>query len=477
MERLQGSVPRRGTSWLPLLLLALLQQLPVSVRALSRQRKVTVNYPVRWQGTLSDNHITGNASANVLTCFGNEEFAPPSYTQGFICMFHAYVPYFEYDCHSIWGSRSVIVESVGSVEYFKLTKLPRTIDGQEPITMKVSRWLDHPTLYQNVETREARQIPAEPIYLCARSTIWERIPDAHHLQQQSKFSIHFRSGHIREIDKRQCKQNLVLHVVLLIALSNVWLLPYIISPVVAVYVYLHGLKIFILCSCVSGFVLCLAPIMLKAKNRHLAGHYLAYFLPGVKEEATIHVIRRRLPVFQAVFFSSAAVCIGSAGAYVSYAYFGIDREHRNIITKLTLGFAASWLVFFFCRSFERFLRDWLWVGMSIGLAQILYNHLNPLCHDELSVAAIAVSFLAKALINRLAESGADMRDTVDFLTSSNIEEYNQRKRLHDEKDEGNDQGINKLWIRTVESVEEEFDGSVHQDGDRELKTISHTSFT
>jgi hypothetical protein len=417
----------------------------VSVGAYTKPRKVTITYPIEWIGSLSDSHFTSsNVTANTLTCFGNEDFAPPTYAQGFVCFIQSYVPFvditrmWDYDCNSIWGSRSVIVETVGSIEFFKLPRIPKSLrsinildSAHTPVTLKVSRWLDHAALYQHTENREAKLIPAEPIYLCARSTAWDSKLSVSKDGQvtPSRFNVQFRSGHIRDNDRRKCSHSVIVHIMLLIAFSNVYLLPYIISPVVAVYMYLHGLKIVLICCAISGSIVCLAPIMLKAKNRHLAGHYLAYFLPGVKEEATIHVIRKRLPVFQAVFFSSAAVCIGSAGAYVLYSYFGIDRELRNIITRVTLGFSSSWLVFLFCRSFERFLRDWIWVLMSVGLAQMLMSHLNPLCHQELIVATIAFTFLVKTVIQRVAESGAlDVKDVVLFLYGTNYDSMGSDSR-------------------------------------------------
>lgn len=72
------------------------------------------------------------------------------------------------------------------------------------------------------------------------------------------------------------------------------------------------------------------------------------------------IIRQRTPLFQALFFSSALMCIGTASSYAVYYYFGsvVDREIRNALLKLTISMAVSWFTFFLCRSFERFCRDW-----------------------------------------------------------------------------------------------------------------------
>ena len=113
------------------------------------------------------------------------------------------------------------------------------------------------------------------------------------------------------------------------------------------------------------------------------------------------VIQQRLPVFQALFFSSAVMCVGSTRSYIIYSYFGIDREIRNTMLKLTMGVAASWFAFFLCRSFERFFRDWLWLAMSVALAQLLDGHLNPLCRDEVMVVTIVVSYCLKRSFPRI----------------------------------------------------------------------------
>jgi hypothetical protein len=72
------------------------------------------------------------------------------------------------------------------------------------------------------------------------------------------------------------------------------------------------------------------------------------------------MIKQRTPLFQALFFSSALVCVGSASSYAIYYYMGgfVGREIRNSLLKLTISISVSWFAFFLCRSFERFCRDW-----------------------------------------------------------------------------------------------------------------------
>ena len=60
-----------------------------------------------------------------------------------------------------------------------------------------------------------------------------------------------------------------------------------------------------------------------------------------------------------------------------YSYFGIDREFRNTLYKCTMAMSAAWLIFFLCRTFERFFRKWSWVLMTLVLTQLLDLHLKP----------------------------------------------------------------------------------------------------
>ena len=65
---------------------------------------------------------------------------------------------------------------------------------------------------------------------------------------------------------------------------------------------------------------------------------------------------------------------------------------------MTISIAVSWCVFSLCRSFERFLRDWAWIAMSVALAHILDPHLNPLSREEVIVSAMVMSKLLRLLV-------------------------------------------------------------------------------
>ena len=356
-----------------------------NILAVIRPKKVHVSYPVDILGTHSDSY-SGNLTLDKLTCFGNRDYGVPTYLETLLCMIRLPLGF---NCLSIWGSRSVVVEATGSVEFLKLSRLPSGSVFNERISLNVSRWLEMTASSSSVSQREVRHVPAEPIYLCARSNDWTG--------SQAKFHITFRPVFLRESDKQLCHSKALVHIILVIAVTSIWLLPYIAAVVVAALSFMHGIKFVIAIISFSCCIVALTPLMLTKKNRHLARLYFNYFFTRIQAEETRLVFRQRMPVFQALFFSSALVCIGSGGSYIIYTYCGIDRELRNFLLQLTIGLASSWFVFFLCRSFERFCRDWVWVPMSVCLAQLLDLHLNPLSRDEVVVATLLISLFTSRI--------------------------------------------------------------------------------
>ena len=361
-----------------------------NISAVVRPRKVHVSYPVDILGTHSDSY-SGNLTVDKLTCFGNRDYGVPTYLETLLCMIRLPLGF---NCLSIWGSRSVVVEAIGSVEFLKLSRLPSGSVFNERISLNVSRWLELTASSSSISQREVRHVPAEPIYLCARSNDWTG--------SQAKFHITFRPVFLRESDKLLCHSKSLVHIILVIAVTSIWLLPYIAAVVVAALSFMHGIKFVIAIISFSCCIVALTPLMLTKKNRHLARLYFNYFFTRIQAEETRQVFRQRMPVFQALFFSSALVCIGSGGSYIIYTYCGIDRELRNFLLQLTIGVASSWFVFFLCRSFERFCRDWVWVPMSVCLAQLLDLHLNPLSRDEVVAATLLISLCT----SRIARASA-----------------------------------------------------------------------
>jgi Hydroxymethylglutaryl-coenzyme A reductase len=362
------------------------------VSAFVRPRKVHVSYPIDLLGTNSDSY-SGNLTIDKLSCFGNRDYGVPTYRETMLCMIRLPMGH---NCNSIWGSRSVVVEVTGSAEFLKLNRLPPGSVFNELISLNATRWLELTASSSSVYQREVRHVPAEPIYLCARSNDWTGSP--------AKFRITFRPVFLRERDKQLCHSKTLVHILLVIAVTSIWLLPYIAAIVVAALTFMHGIKFIIAIITFSCCIVSLTPLMLTKKNRHLARLYFNYFFTRIQAEETKMVFRQRMPVFQALFFSSALVCIGSGGSYIIYTYCGIDRELRNLLLKMTLGVASSWFVFFLCRSFERFCRDWVWVPMSVCLAQLLDLHLNPLSRDEVVASTLLISLGISLSFPRIARA-------------------------------------------------------------------------
>ena len=345
----------------------------------SRVLKVHISYPTEILGTNSDVYF-GNLTLDRLTCFGNRDYGVPTYVETFLCMIRLPVGI---NCHSIWGSRSVVVEVKGSAEFFKLNRLPPSSLFNEYVSLNATRWLELATLSSESIQKEVKEVAAEPIYICGRSNDWNGA--------DAQFHLTFKPVYIREADKILCHSKTLIHLIMVTAFSSIMLLPYMAAIVVAFLTFTHGINIFIAILVFSCCIVSLAPLMLTRKNRHLARLYLKYFFTRIQADETRMVIRQRLPLFQALFFSSALMCFGSALAYTIYIYCGIHRETRNFFVKITIGIASSWFIFFLCRSYERFVKDWVWVPMAVTLAQVLVLHLNPLSRDEMIVTALFIS--------------------------------------------------------------------------------------
>jgi hypothetical protein len=240
--------------------------------AAPRTRKVHVNYPVDLLGLGSDSYA-GNLTLDKLTCFGNRDYGVPTYRETILCMLR--VPVMGWvDCHSIWGSRSVVVEVTGSAEFLKLNRLPSGSVFNEHVSLNATRWLELTSASSVAVQRDVKHVPAEPIYLCARSNDWTGAP--------ASFSVTFRPAFLRERDRQLCHSKTLIHLLMVVAMSSAWLLPYLVASVVATLAFAHGIKIMLAILVFSGGVLSLTPLMLTKKNRHLARLYLKYFFTRVQ---------------------------------------------------------------------------------------------------------------------------------------------------------------------------------------------------
>lgn len=362
-----------------------------------KARKVHLFYPIHLiQPTASKDQLpeyVTNLSINHLSCFQNSDYLIPTILQTTICM----LPYLGLPiCSSIWGSRSAVVHIHGDVEFLKVNHLPpQTAYYQQQISPDVipinaTRWLEFHDTYHY---REIIQLPAEPMIICARS-IDEAGADA-------SFRWEYRAAYLRERDRRRSLEKMAFHTLLLATTASVWLLPYLISFTVSVFAYLHGLKVLLILLGTSSLLVGLTPFMLRHKNRQLAGMYLHYFFNRKQAAEAKQLLRQKKPLFQALFFSGLLSCSGCAAVYSLYYYGGIDRELRNNLMRCIISLAGGWCTFFVCRSFERFLSNWVWVAMAVGLGRMLEEHINPIARDKIAVVLVVFSFLAVMGMRRL----------------------------------------------------------------------------
>ena len=390
------------------------------------------HYPLEHMEPVIGNYFSGNVTSNTLTCFGNRDVEECSYLHTFVCMLPGMRVLASnwVQCDSLWGSRSVVVQVQGNVEFLQMSDLPEesgdkkkkkerqltstasiikeielSLLGASPL--KATRWLEIQSVMHSDRAwkKEIKHVPSEPFYLCARSNDWQG--------SDSRLRVEFRPTYLREQDYNWVIKKTLVHISLVVAVSSLWLLPYIAALVVCIVTYIMGFDYYLATMVFSGVVVCLTPLMLTRKNRHLAKLYLRYFFQKNQAKEVRQLMRERLPVFQALYFSCAAMCIGSVGAFVIYSYFGIDREFRNTLYKGTMAMSAAWLIFFLCRTFERFFRQWSWVVMTLVLTQLLELHLNPASREEALVAIMMITFAAETLlvpnIDLNARIGRDLR--------------------------------------------------------------------
>lgn len=369
-------------------------------------KKLHVSYPAELLLPVTGSIFLGNVTQDKLLCFGNRDYSTPTYIETLYCMLPYFPGTYKY-CTSVWGSRSVEVEAIGSVEFLRVNKLPHEtsstilhgdhLDSTYALELSVTRWLEMNSNSQPGMTyvKKNLQIPAEPLYLCARSTNWQGEP--------SSFQMKFRPARLRGRDKRHSNDQTLVHIMLIMAVSSAWLIPYLTALLAAVLAYEHAIKVMLTLFMISTSVVCLTPLMLTKHNRSSAKQYFNYYFTRMQAQETRTQIKKRLPVFQALFFSSVVIFFGFGAIYVAYYYDFLERETRNMCFKGTLALAISWFTFSFCRSFERFFRDWLWIAVSVSLAHILDKYLNPMCRNEVVVATMVISQVIRLLIPHIVK--------------------------------------------------------------------------
>jgi hypothetical protein len=347
-------------------------------------RRIHIDYPVQILNGTIGSHFASTVTRDQLTCFGNEDVLEPSWTDSLFCWF----PVAESDCHSVWGSRAIKVEANCSVEFFRIHKLPFST-SETSHQFHAQRWFISAS-----SERETLHVPAEPFYLCARNSHWRS-------DSVGWFSLDFRPVYPRVQDRRNFKLKIIFHAGIVGAFSSVWLLPYLVSMIVSVLSYYHGLQKLMVLMSFSSFMLMMLPFMLIKNNRHTAKLYLSYFFTRSQAKETKGVIKESLPLFQALFFSSVLMLVGTVSSYVVSNYFGIDRDFRNSAIRATIGISTGWLAFFLCRSFERFCRDWIWIALSVGLVHRLHDHLNPMVVNKMLFISFFFTSLLKLILKRV----------------------------------------------------------------------------
>lgn len=373
-----------------------------SVAESLKSKDVVLKYPVK---ALFSQHVqdyVANVTSDTLVCFQNHEFSIPTIFQSASCLF----PIFPgLKCESVFGSRTVVVRHQGDMEFLKVSSYPSNLllSLKDPITVVATRWMEFQTKKDNwvdpnwmvdeFGGRHMTQIHAEPITICARST--------NPFGEQAQFHASFRHAYIRERDRRQVLGKLAYHLLLLVAASSIWFLPYLVAFAVAIYAFLHGLKVIMVLLGTGAVVLCLTPFMLTRKNRQLALAYLDYYFNQTQAAEAKQIFRKKKPLFQSLFFSSLLLCSASVAIYMMYHYAIIDREFRNTLLRLNIGISLSWFAFFLCRSFEQLFSDWIWLAMSFMVANFIEKHLNPLAHFTIQVLVTVFSGVISYMIRRL----------------------------------------------------------------------------
>lgn len=370
----------------PFLLVILLVCIcPTGIIAL-KIRNVHFSYPVENVDSTDGQNWKATLSRDKLSCFSNTDHDSIGFVDTLMC----FIPFMSNGCEALWGSRSLVLEYSGSVEVLKLNHPVQA--SSEFVPINATRWLLFNAPHDKA-MKEIIQIPAEPLYLCARANHWR--------DESSQISFNFRHTFLREKDMTACFERLAYHFILLCGVSSQWLLPYIVALFVGVFSFYHGLQKIILLGSISFGILCLAPLMLTKKHRHHAQLYLHYFFTSSQAEEARHLIKKRMPLFQALFFSSALLCFGGISSYMIYHYFGVDRDTRNTILKWVIAASLSWLAFFFCRSFERFFSEWIWIAISVGMAKTMEDQLNPLSRDKTVVSLLVVSLVMVQCIKQI----------------------------------------------------------------------------
>lgn len=133
--------------------------------------------------------------------------------------------------------------------------MPR--ESKLSIPLNTTYWL-HLNSEDNDSVNEMKHIAAEPIYLCGRSNDWRG-------NDSSKWELLFRSAYIRYSDRQNTMTLLVIHLLVMLGMSILWLCPYISTVLGGLVGYYIGLKYFITICSACVVILFLTPLMIRKR--------------------------------------------------------------------------------------------------------------------------------------------------------------------------------------------------------------------
>jgi hypothetical protein len=291
--------------------------------------KIELSYSVSLLPPVTGKYFSGEVTKDQLLCFGNLDYHEDTYLESFLCMIQwrhdSDIP--SKSCFGLWGTRNVVVEVDGSIEFVRLKKLPREAGEADKSKLEAEHWLYLSNYFESKPARETVSVNAEPIYICARSTLWG---DSN---TTSSFSLQFRDAFIRIADRKFTLQQTFVNTLVAFGMS----LP-IVSPIVGTFLaarafYVYGLNFFIAIFSACLVILVSAPLMITSKIRRStrAAFHLLYFSTGEVDDLS----QRVWLLYQSFYLSSLIVCVGSVSSYILFSVVGIEREMRNDIIRVS----------------------------------------------------------------------------------------------------------------------------------------------
>lgn len=376
-------------------------------------------YPIQFSRVLTHikdaDNVRGTLSTDSLTCFKSNSTSDMSILSIVTCLVPPlFILSSNEQCYGLWGSNSMVVQNDGYIELLKVSNdiEESAFNGDHATLLDFDKWVD----LEPSAIKKILQIPSEPFVVCARSVDL--------FGRNSSFDISFREAYLRDKDQLVSQEEILFHFATLIISSSSWCFPYFAALSVGSFVYVNGIHITISLLCLSGCVVCLAPIMFTAKNRRMIFIYLSYFFGPTKHEETRFITKERKPLFHALFLSSVLMIFGSTLCYVFYHYFGINREVRNTLLKIVITASISWFTFFVGRSFDVFASHVSWIPLASNITRKLSYFTNPKCSVKLMVVVGISSFLVSEWARRYVHSSIFVEKIISGFIISRASIYN-----------------------------------------------------